>query len=83
MNSVIKENFTKGKIYKAYSYIEFLNRVENIAKSCGYYIGYVYKRNKEINISLDGENVSTIDIDFSYYKYNDYYIYLLECSNIE
>ena len=83
MNSVIKENFTKGKIYKAYSYIEFLNRVENIAKSCGYYIGYVYKGSKNIDVDLDSEGVSTIELSFSYYKYDNYYIYLLEGSNVE
>lgn len=83
MNSIIKENFTAGKIYKAYSYIEFLNRVENIAKECGFYIGYVYKSNKYINVVLDSEGISTIDMKFNYYKYNDYYIYLLEVSNVE
>nr|DAZ69248.1 MAG TPA: hypothetical protein [Caudoviricetes sp.] len=83
MNSVIRENFTKGKIYKAYSYIEFLNRIENIAKECGFYIGYVYKSSKYINVVLDSEGISTIDMKFNYYKYNDYYIYLLEVSNVE
>lgn len=83
MNSIIKENFTVGKVYKAYSYIEFLNRIENIAKECGYYLGYVYKGNKEINISLDSKGISIIDMKFNYYKYDNYYIYLLEVSSIE
>lgn len=83
MNSVIKENFTKGKIYKAYSYIEFLNRIENIAKECDFYIGYVYKSSKYINVVLDSEGISTIELSFSYYKYDNYYIYLLEVSSIE
>lgn len=83
MNSIIKENFTAGKIYKAHSYIEFLNRVEKIAKECGYYIGYAYKGSKNIDIDLDSEGVSTIELSFSYYKYDNYYIYLLEVSSIE
>ena len=85
MNSVIKENFTSGKVYKAFSYAELITRVENIAKEAGYHVALSYKsdKNNKVKVFLENENLDMIKLRFNYYKYDYYYIYILEGSSVE
>lgn len=83
MNSVIKENFTSGKVYKALCYAELITRVENIAKEAGYHVAMSYKNDKKntVKVFLENESLDMIKLIFNYYRYGDYYIYILEVSN--
>lgn len=86
MNSVIKENFTSGKIYKALCYAELITRVENIAKEAGYSVSMSFNRSKNSTVQIfmenKNENLDMIHLRFSYYKYDYYYIYILEGSSV-